>query len=70
MKNSMKAIFTLLLGVLFVYGATAADKDSKAISRFGASVFTSKTGQVMLNIDKYNNSTTAILLEDANGNVV
>jgi hypothetical protein len=42
MKNSIKTAVTFALSVLFVYNVSAADKDSKAISGFGASVFTSK----------------------------
>jgi hypothetical protein len=71
MKNSIKsAIFALVLSATAIFTANASDKEVKKTTGFDSGIYATKEGKIKINIDKYNNAATAILLQDSKGKVV
>ena len=71
MKNSIKTLIcAIALSTVFAFNASADDKETKKATGFGTGIFTTKQGKISVNIDKYNEKPTIILLEDVKGNVL
>lgn len=71
MKRSIKTIIcTVALSTLFAFNLSAKEKGSEKVTGFGTSIFASKENKIQVNVDKYNESTTTIFLQDGRGNVV
>ena len=64
------AIIAFVLSATTIFSANAEDKEVKKVTGFDSGIYASKDGKIKINIDKYNNAATAILLQDANGNIV
>ncbi|WP_159467139.1 T9SS type A sorting domain-containing protein [Dyadobacter sp. 3J3] len=71
MKTSFNsAIIAFVLTATTIFSANAEDKEVKKVTGFDSGIYASRDGKLKINIDKYNNEATAILLRDANGNVI
>jgi hypothetical protein len=64
------AIIAFVLSATTIFSAKAEDKEVKKVTGFDSGIYASKDGKIKINIDKYNNAATAILLQDAHGNIV
>lgn len=70
MKNSIKNIVSALVLVATIsFTAVAGDKEVKKVTGFNSGIYASKDGKLKVNIDKYNNASTAILFQDSKGKV-
>jgi hypothetical protein len=70
MKNSITNIISALVLVATIsFSAIAGDKEVKKVTGFNSGIYASKDGKIKVNIDKYNNASTAILFQDAKGHV-
>ena len=71
MKTSVKNFaYVLALSTVLAFNASAEDKETKKVTAFGTGIYTTKTGEIKINVDKYNQKPTIIQLEDKRGNVV
>ena len=71
MKNSIKTLIcAFALSTVFAFNASADDKESKKATGFGTGIYTTKQGKISINVDKYNEKPTVILLQDQKGNVL
>ncbi|SEI56664.1 hypothetical protein SAMN04487995_1395 [Dyadobacter koreensis] len=70
MKNSFKTILSVFILTFAVSVSTfASDKEIKKVTGFNSGVYASKSGKIKVNVDKYNDASTAILFQDAKGKV-
>lgn len=70
MKNSIKNIVSALVLVATIsFSAIAGDKEVKKVTGFNSGIYASKDGKIKVNIDKYNDASTAILFQDSKGKV-
>ncbi|MDQ6477415.1 hypothetical protein [Dyadobacter sp. LHD-138] len=70
MKNSIKNIISALVLVASIsFSAVAGDKEVKKVTGFNSGIYASKDGKIKVNIDKYNDASTAILFQDSKGKV-
>ena len=71
MKTSAKNFaYALALSTVLAFSASGEDKETKKVTAFGTGIYTTKTGKLKVNVDKYNQKPTIIQLEDKRGNVV
>ena len=71
MKTSAKNfVYASALSTVLAFSASAEDKGTKKVTAFGVGIYTTKTGKINVNIDKYNQKPTIIQLEDQRGNIV
>lgn len=71
MKTSFNsAIIAFVLTATTIFSASAEDKEVKKVTGFDSGVYASKDGKIKINIDKYNNASTAILLQDSKGKII
>ncbi|WP_439556737.1 hypothetical protein [Dyadobacter sp.] len=70
MKNLLKSIaFAVAFTVVFVSNTFADDKESKKAT-FGTGIFASKSGNIHINIDKYTDDNTIVLVTNERGTVM
>jgi hypothetical protein len=71
MKISIKSVIVaFVLSVTTLFTANASDKEIKKVTGFDSGIYASKDGKIKINIDKYNNAATAILLQDSKGKTI
>ncbi|MBE9464837.1 T9SS type A sorting domain-containing protein [Dyadobacter subterraneus] len=71
MKTSFKStIIAVVLAATTIFSANAEDKEVKKTTGFDSGIYASKDGKIKINIDKYNNASTAILLQDSKGKII
>lgn len=71
MKTSFKStIIAFVLVATTILSAHAEDKEVKKVTGFDSGVYASKDGKIKINIDKYNNAATTILLQDSKGKII
>jgi hypothetical protein len=71
MKNLIKnTISAFAFSTMIAFSTFAGDKEVKQATSFATSVYTSKSFKINVNVDKYNDASTALLLRDQSGNVV
>ena len=71
MKNSIKSLIAAIaLSTVLFFNASANDKEAKKATGFGTGIYTSKSGQIKVCIDKFNNKPTVIVLENSRGEVL
>ena len=71
MKNLVKSLIcAFAFSIVFVFSASADDKETKKITGFGSGIYTTKEGKIRVNVDKFNKKATVILLEDSKGKVL
>ena len=71
MKNSIKSLIAAFaLSTVLVFNASANDKETKKVTGFGTGIYASKSGKINVSVDKFNNKSTVILLENSKGEIL
>ena len=71
MKTSFNsAVIAFVLTATTIFSANAEDKEVKKVAGFDSGIYASKDGKIKINIDKYNNANTLILLQDSKGKII
>ncbi len=71
MKNSFKTIIcAVAFSALFAFNVSANDKETKKVNGFATGIFANKEGKINVNVDKYNDAETVIILIDQRGSVI
>jgi hypothetical protein len=70
MKTSFKAIaLAAVFSTAFAFNTFADQKDTK-VTGFATGIFASKSGKIHINVDKYGNEKTTVVVADENGQKV
>ncbi|TLU99296.1 hypothetical protein [Dyadobacter luticola] len=71
MKTSFKT-FALVVAFFaaFTFNAFADEKDGKKATGFGTGIFASKSGKLHINVDKYADDNTVVLVSDKSGKLM
>ncbi|MCE6989287.1 T9SS type A sorting domain-containing protein [Dyadobacter sp. CY323] len=71
MKTSLKSIaLAVAFSAIFAFNSFADDKEGKKTASFGTGVFASKSGKIHINVDKYSNENTAVIVTDQSGKLM
>jgi hypothetical protein len=68
MKTSFKSIaLAVVFSAVFAFSSFAEDKEGKKTASFGTGIFASKSGKIHINVDKYADENTLIIVKDESG---
>jgi len=71
MKNLLKSIaFAVAFTVIFAANTFAGDKETKKVTSFGTGIFASKSGNIHISVDKYEDCNAIVLVTNERGQVM
>ncbi|QRR03828.1 T9SS type A sorting domain-containing protein [Dyadobacter sandarakinus] len=71
MKTSIKTIAaTFAFAALFTFNSFAGDKEAKKTASFETGIFVTRTGNIHVSIDKFQNTPATVIVTDKSGKAI